>query len=131
MVDAPVEAFNLSDISGTSSAFFAAAADDVDEQEWIPQFNYWPVAGVEGKEDVPTYDYTFGDGGVLDNTGILALLARRVQNIIVFVNCETPIWKEWHFNHIRVDDMLPPLFGYEPFTIFIPIAFTRRTQAAL
>lgn len=120
VVDAPVQPFNLSDISGTSSAFFAAAADDVDEQEWIPQFKYWPVAGAEGQEGVPTYDYTFGDGGVLDNTGILALLARRVQNIIVFVNCETPIWKEWRFNHIQVDDMLPPLFGYEPFSDFHP-----------
>ena len=114
----PSQPFNLSDISGVSSTFFAGAADDVDQQEWVPQFDYWPVtSGIEGVEsDV----YTFGDGGVLDNTGILALLARRVKNIIAFINCETPIWKEAMFNHIRVDDMLPPLFGYEPFSDFHP-----------
>jgi hypothetical protein len=119
VVSVPEEPFNLSDMAGTSSAFFAAAADDVDAQEWIPQFKYWSIADTSD-QDVPTYTYTFGDGGVLDNTGILALLARRVQNIIVFVNCETPIWKEWRFNHIRVDDMLPPLFGFEPFSDFHP-----------
>lgn len=114
----PAERFNLSDMAGISSAFFAGAADDVDQQEWVPQFNYWPVKPDD--DDVQTNTYTFGDGGVLDNSGILALLARRVKNIIVFVNSETPIWKEWKFNHIRVDDMLPPLFGYEPFSDFHP-----------
>lgn len=119
VVSAPTLRFNLSDMTGTSSAFFAAAADDVDAQEWVPQFEYWPVVS-GSNENVPTDTYTFGDGGVLDNTGILSLLARRVENIIVFVNCETPLWKEWRFNHIRVDDMLPPLFGYEPFSDFHP-----------
>jgi hypothetical protein len=110
--------FNLSDMAGISSAFFAAAADDWDEQEWNPQFKYWPLS-TGGYQNISTSQYTFGDGGVLDNTGILALLARRVPNIIVFANSETPIKKEWG-DHIQVDDMLPPLFGYEPFSKFHP-----------
>ena len=57
----------------------------------------------------------FDDGGRLDNTGIASTLAYSdVQNVIAFINSETPLTKDSN-SVIVVDQMIPPLFGYQPY----------------
>lgn len=47
----------------------------------FPQFNYWnPFNVAQG-----TQQYDFGDGGIVEDTGITPLLARGVQNIAAFL----------------------------------------------
>jgi hypothetical protein len=55
--------------------------------EWIgfPEFRQWPINGRHGERETH-----FGDGGHVDNIGLMPLLARKVSNILVFVNTATP-----------------------------------------
>lgn len=105
--------FSLSDISGLSSAAFAEMIQSQHPEfdGIIPRYNYWPVKGV-GEPKNASMPYLFADGGNLENTGIMAQLARRVPTIIVFVNCETEIKDK--SGVIVVDSQLPPLFGFAP-----------------
>ncbi len=108
--------FILSDMTGTSSAFYAADTAEVDlGDDWDPAYNYYPIPQ---KHTVPFGEYKqlTGDGGNLDNTGILPMLIRQVQNIILFMNseCKTDYSS---FNNVPiVADMIPPLFGYKPYS---------------
>jgi hypothetical protein len=54
----------------------------------LPEFHHWsPVsARAAGKAG----EYAHEDGGNSENLGIMPLLARRVRNIMVFVNCPAP-----------------------------------------
>lgn len=118
-VPTPPARFALSDIAGTSSSAYV----DVLIQwycsyfDWVqdldPSFRYWPVAGA-GTPANTAARYLFGDGGILENTGIMALLRRRVRNVIAFVNCSQPIDRDSQ-GVVIVDDMLPPLFGLQPY----------------
>jgi len=82
--------FNLGDSVGTSSS----AASEFAKKfglSWLgfPEFKYW----CNFKNPVKTHEkeYDFGDGGILENLAIMPLLKRKVEKIIVFVNCETPL----------------------------------------
>ncbi len=58
----------------------------------FPEFQYWHVQkgyDYERHQELEALEYSFGDGGHLDNIGIMPLLARQVQNILVFVNTQT------------------------------------------
>lgn len=109
--------FSLSDISGLSSAAFAEAIEARFPafNGLIPQYNYYPVNGA-GEAKNPSTPYMFADGGNLENTGIMALLARNLSRIVVFINCQDEIEeKSTHLGKvISVDSQLPPLFGYMP-----------------
>lgn len=63
----------------------------------FPEFTHWGVRN-KGKAQSPvntnaklieSLEHTHGDGGHLDNIGIMPLLARGVENILVFVNTQT------------------------------------------
>jgi hypothetical protein len=62
----------------------------------VPYFN--PVLGGSSRE------LQFGDGGNLENQGIIALLRRNVSRIVMFVNSQTPLppWED-------PQDRQPPL----------------------
>jgi hypothetical protein len=118
-VPTPPARFALSDIAGTSSSAYVDVLitrysswfpwiEDID-----PKFNYWPVLNA-GTPKNTAAQYLFGDGGIMENTGIMALLRRGVPNIPAFVNCSQPL-KMDSKNVIIVDDMPPPLFGYLPY----------------
>lgn len=78
----------------------------------IPTYQYWPVSNVPSGETV--LESQFADGGSLENTGILGALSYSdVQNVIAFINSETPLQQIG--NDIVVDDQIPPLFGYETY----------------
>ena len=78
----------------------------------VPIANYWPPrAG-----DVPTSaSWEFGDGGVIDNYGLLPLLQRGVETIIVAINTKQKLSVDWTPGEgsyqPHIDPYLPPLFG--------------------
>ncbi len=122
-IPAPAARFALSDIAGTSSSAYV----DVlitrysSHHPWIedldPTYTYWPVAGAGTSTNTATR-YLFGDGGIMENAGIMALLRRGVPNILSFANVQTPlsIGRDRSGNDIIVvDDLLPPLFGLLPY----------------
>jgi hypothetical protein len=81
--------FALSDMIGTSGA----APQELLLKAHLgfvgfPEFRHWGFKPPKGFSD--DEELSYGDGGHLENLGIMPLLARRVKNIIVFVNSKTP-----------------------------------------
>ncbi len=54
----------------------------------FPELNHWPVDLSSGSKE-----YAHGDGGHLDNLGLMPLLVRQVKNILVFANSYKPLDK--------------------------------------
>jgi hypothetical protein len=140
---APPEApFTIADASGTSSAAFAAAVEenpqvlvdhmhlrlgqkllldaliellDSDQAQvhLAPRASYWPVTTSAGAPDTLL---TFGDGGNLENYGLIALLRRKVTQIVVFINTGTPLNADYDPatppGETDIDYNLTTLFGY-------------------
>jgi hypothetical protein len=116
-VPTPPGRFALSDIAGTSSSAFVGPLiekfgarypwlEDID-----PVYVHWPVSSTGVP---PARAYVFGDGGNLENTGIMALLRRRLPRIIAVVSAETPLSWDAAAGQVVVDSQLPPLFGLQP-----------------
>jgi hypothetical protein len=81
---------NLGDVVGVSGAAPAEYAERFGLKNiGFPKFKYWCNFNDPVKAQQKKYD--FGDGGILENLGIMPLLKRKVQKIIVFVNGSTPI----------------------------------------
>jgi len=78
----PGRPFTLADASGTSSSAFSALLDRFDCTLLSPHVSCWPFTGAA----VAAERTVFADGGNLENLGLLALLRRRVDRLIVFVN---------------------------------------------
>ncbi len=116
----PEKPYNLADASGTSSAAYAGF---VEQRHLLrlfskasglsPEVPYWPVGGFSGQR---TVNFAFGDGGVLENYGLISLLQRRVETIVVFINTPTPLSMEEDLEKLAegkgIDANLPPLFGH-------------------
>jgi Patatin-like phospholipase len=138
----PAAPFTLADASGASSAAFAAAVEenpqvlvdhlhlrlgqkilldaliellDSDEAQiqLAPRTSYWPVTT---SADAPDTLLTFGDGGNLENYGLIALLRRKVTQIVVFINTATPLNLDYDPaappGATDIDYNLTTLFGY-------------------
>ena len=52
---------------------------------YLPAFNYWNPADYEPGVPLLTQNYLFGDGGISEDTGLASLLARKVENIVLFI----------------------------------------------
>ena len=79
----------------------------------VPSYQYWSPSNVTAGETVNPSQ--FADGGSLDNTGVASALAYAdIDNLIVFMNSVTSISQDAN-KVIIVDDMIPPLFGYQPY----------------
>jgi hypothetical protein len=91
----------------------------------IPEYAYWPVAGVEPfPQTLPTQ---FADGGSLENTGVADLLAYTdIESVISFVNSSQaleavsggvvlPDGSTAPGTGVLVSGQIPPLFGYQPY----------------
>lgn len=106
--------FALSDIVGLSSATFAESfqASKPTFDAFIPKYNYWPVANLEEPRNQATVNW-FADGGNLEDTGVNALLARKVSTVVAFVHAaEDLVQKD---NGVTfVDYQVAALFGYMP-----------------
>jgi hypothetical protein len=92
----------------------AEIKSDLDSlQDLIPEYQYWPVAGVQPWPD--TQPTRFADGGSLENLGVASMLSYTdIDNLISFINSSTPLAKDSN-GVIIVDGALPPLFGYQPY----------------
>lgn len=108
---------------GSSSAAYAAVADDIldNNERLTPITPYWPV---RTSDLVPAQDFDVGDGGILENFGLLAMLQRRVERAVVFINTNEPLdldYEPVHRKHPtrptptrgKIDPSLPTLFGIE------------------
>lgn len=110
-VPKPEKAFTLANASGASSAAYSGFAEEIEIPTPIeriaklikrilhfsrglklknlaPQELYWPVTEAA---DTAAKLFDYGDGAVIDNTGMCALLQRKVKNIIVFLNTGTKL----------------------------------------
>ena len=96
--------FSLSDVIGTSGAAPAEYLDRIKIDIGFPEFKYWSP-----QEPDKAKEYDFADGGILDNTGIMPLLRRKVKKIIVFVNGLGTLDNEGD-----VSKMIQPLFMVSP-----------------
>ena len=93
--------FSLSDVMGTTGAAPAEFTD-----RWMlglmgfPEFRYWSPS--EPTRSAREYD--FGDGGHLENLGLLALVKRNVEKIIVFINTRDEL------TNTSINDSIPTFF---------------------
>ena len=98
-VDAPSPArpFSLALASGTSSAAFAATNASLLGgnpllnnylRQGPPLERYWPPPRFEADARPVAEEYTYGDGGSLENYGVIPLLLRGVEKLVVFINTE-------------------------------------------
>lgn len=72
----------------------------------MPEFRHW---GSETKKPTDYYEYAHADGGHLDNFGLLPLLARKVEKILVFVN--TPTEYRYKNGELKIDSALVSVFN--------------------
>lgn len=122
---APAQPFTLAQALGITSAAFASpfasqAASVVAAQgrDVAPRIDTWPVGSVEQ----PTMTFEAGDGGSLENSGLLAMLQRRVEKVVWLINTDQPIASQAQFDwcgehqHLdpfkKVTDQLTDKFGY-------------------
>jgi hypothetical protein len=101
--------FGLAEMMACTSAFYARAFDHFPTlRAYSPYLEYWsPIAGV-------SHTYSVGDGGFVDNLGLLPMLQRQVQRIMVCINTSMPLRQprlDPEMGWLGVDDALPPLFG--------------------
>ncbi|MDN3202977.1 hypothetical protein [Algoriphagus sediminis] len=121
--------FEIVDATGTSSTAYGAtlgsfmlsglAGDLLDKiplSKFIPEDYYWPYPEL-GKIGKPQ-PYRFTDGGNLENLGVITLLQRKVERIVVFINTDTPLATGCSFdaenppNNKQVSSDFYPLFGF-------------------
>lgn len=103
----------LKDIMGTSGAAPAYALHATESitspLNIFPKYRMWPVE-FTGKP--VTVERPFGDGGYVDNYGIIPLLKRRVSSMIVFMNTNAKIEADASWpDGVKLDSFLPVLFG--------------------
>lgn len=108
----------LAFMAGTSSTAYASAI------QWVPEFHgqsrhvptarCWPRRTDDGLE---TELWELGDGGLIENYGLLPLLQRGVDTAIVLINTMQPVDLEYvpgeDSPSKRIDVYLPALFGVQ------------------
>ena len=101
--------YTLSDVMGASGAAPAEVLDRYNlDFLGFPEFRCWSV---QHPHKSSAKEYTFGDGGHLENLGIMPLLMRGVERIVVFVNTKSRITGG---RKGEINDSIPPLFGQTP-----------------
>ena len=105
----PSRPFTLADATGATSVTSTRAATAA----MVPRARHWPPGADDGQ---PGRVHSFGDGGDIENFGLIALLRRRVERIVVFVNTLHPLAAEVRpgatSGALGIDPYIPPLFGY-------------------
>ena len=110
----PAHPFTLSEASGQSSSAFAAMFEKIKQLDGLlPEQNYWPP--MANPPQTPAQLFDFGDGGNLENYGLIPLIMRGVKKIILFMNTEQPLSLTYDPESKTYDSDLssdlPPLFG--------------------
>lgn len=114
-VQQPPVPFTLADASGTSSSAYAQEIlQTIGDGSYDPRRVTWTFGlGNSSRETM------FGDGGLIENCGIIPLLARGTKFLYAFVNTETPLSLTYDPNTTvggadpngLIDVSLPALFG--------------------
>lgn len=113
--------FTLSDVIGMSGAAPAVSIEqlNIPLTRLFPGYRHWSVARESIAEAGALYpaalELTHGDGGDVDNMAASPLLARRVENILVFVNPDQPFNEADHeapCRGIDVKDLKDDLIAY-------------------
>jgi hypothetical protein len=110
-VPTPYPLFSLTDLFGSSTSVFSFIMNRLAVPEWFPVFNYWSVTNA-GKES--HRQETFGDGGFLDNIGIISLLRRQYPIVLAFVNGVHELGEENESTVDGIDSQISELFGLTP-----------------
>lgn len=125
-----IDYYDLSEVIGQSSAFFALLLEKFDIfdilEKFIPEQPYWPLK----KDFSGSTIKKVGDGGNLENLGIIPMLQRRVKNIIIFCNSEQKLANVRMENNkwIDIDEFLPPLFNKK--SSFFPKSYDDLSRSA-
>lgn len=100
--------FSLSDMLAISSSAFVhvlqaklSLLGHIASETLMPAYTYWPVGNLQ----VPPHRCVFADGGLLESTGIPALLNRGARKVIAFINSDTKPDRD------SVDHVISNLFG--------------------
>lgn len=114
---APPAPWGLADIVGASSSAWAGVLEETPGlgrlHKLAPTVSLWPA----WRQDTPpATPFALGDGGILENFGLITLLRRGVDRAIVLINTSTPLATDWDPNTDapspdRLDAYLPGLFG--------------------
>lgn len=114
-VGAPKSVFTAADASGASSSAFAAIFEKLRGIDGLlPEQNYWPP--VASGTQPPAELFDFGDGGNLENYGLIPLIMRGVKKVLLFINTEQPLDLNYDpttgsAKDSDIDGNFPPLFG--------------------
>lgn len=114
-VGAPDTPFELVNASGTSSSAFAETFEKIKLLgSLLPEETYWPPQASGDQTAAQTFE--FGDGGNLENYGLIPLLMRGVKKVILFVNTEVSLNLDYDptsgsATSKDIDPNLPVLFG--------------------
>lgn len=101
--------FALSDVLATTGSAPAEYLDKYLVNIGFPEFKYWSP-----KEPQDAKEYDFVDGGYMDNTGIIPLLRRDVDRIVVFVNTDSDLVHKDKDSKEEVSQMIKSLFVQLP-----------------
>jgi hypothetical protein len=111
-VVAPPRPYSLADVSGTATASFSADAHNF-FGVLSPKWHYWPP-GAGDRTDGQSFN--FGDGGNLEDYGLISVLLRKVRTAAVFINTSVKINPDYDPETPPtlddIDPNLPTLFGY-------------------
>ncbi len=101
--------FTLWRASGMSSAAYAASVARID-RDLLPAATYWSPAHAGAS---PARILRFGDGGNLEDLGIMPLLQRQVRKIVAFANYYVPLrdMLQGLKEGSETDKLMAPLFG--------------------
>jgi hypothetical protein len=127
----PRRPFSLALASGTSSAAFAATNASLLGgnpllnnylRQGPPVEPYWGVPPLDGSAQPALATHTFGDGGSLENFGLIPLLLRKVERAVVFINTERRLSPDYSPGDppyrrpslTELDGNFGPLFGLLP-----------------
>lgn len=113
-VGAPASVFTLAAASATSSSAYAAILEKIKLLDGLlPEQNYWPPMATPPQ--VPAQLFDFGDGGNLENWGVIPLLMRGVKKVVVFINSDQVIDPDYDpaqkTYDSDIDSEFPSLFG--------------------
>lgn len=105
--------YSLVDMAAMSSSAFAAEFENrYGLGDLVPEYTFWPVTN--GGSIGQTYQ--FADGGNLENSGLVNLIATtQLEKFVVFVNSSEAVEHDWEtWDYTQVPATIPPLFGYQP-----------------
>lgn len=89
---APMEPFSLAKAVGVSSAGVSSASTQgpfhgsLNPAKLSPRSDYWAIPSPQFEEAESTSTYLLGDGGNIDNSGLLAMLQRGARRIVLVVS---------------------------------------------